>query len=237
MENKNIKIIARQIAPEYQESPLEYGEEELCHAVIRGNDDLKEICGEGSETFKRVLQILEQGELEEVLREVADGDHYYFASAEEAINNYLPPEREKGYKYSDAEIEELKNLLPRYGDYYGRDDEEIALAVLKIVSGEEWDVTEIHGSVQREWNYMYYEKSAWDKKSIEWAEAAYFNTGDEWEVRYADQEDDYEYSQYTTAWDDEGIKKEIADSAGVLPDEVQLEKFSGWARSATYEIA
>lgn len=76
MENKNIKIIARQIAPEYQESPFEYGEEELYHAVIRGNDDLKEIWGEGSETFKRVLQILEQGEFEEVLREVADGDHF-----------------------------------------------------------------------------------------------------------------------------------------------------------------
>lgn len=149
----------------------------------------------------------------------------------------LPPEREKGYKYSDAEIEELAKLVPQYGDY-DKDDDEIALAVLKIVSGEEWDVTEIHGSVQREWNYMYYEKSAWNYISLEWAEAAYFNTGDEWSVRYADQEeDDCEYSQYTTAWSDEGIKEEIADSAGVLPEEVQLEKLSGWARSATYEIA
>lgn len=237
--NKNIKVIARQIPPEYQESPFEYCDKSYYYGIIiRGNRDFVEFYGEETDDFVTVEETLEDGYACDFLISVENGDdEVTYKNAREVIEDYFPRKDEK--PYNDSEIKTLSDAVLNFADTCTQDDEdEIIFEILRLWRGQEWEKRTICGSAQSEWNTIYYKKSEWSKESLERIEAEYFNTGDEWLVRFSDQEeDDCEYSQYTTAWNDDGIKKEIADDAGVLPEEVQLEKFSGWARSATYEIA
>ncbi len=239
MENKNIKIIARQIAPEYQESPFEWCDSfYYAGLVLTGNRDYKTLIGEETGSFETVLDVLEKGELLEVIDDLKFGGYYssFYKNVTEAIKEYFPREK----KYNTREVGRIKKLIAEYykGDYRMNRDDDIICELLKIIDGMEWKHTTLTGCCQGDYQGCFYRSDMFNKEALERIEAEYFNTGDEWLVRYADQEeDDYEYSQYTAAWNDEGIKKEIADEMGVLPEEVQLEKFSGWARSATYEIA
>lgn len=225
-----MKYIAKQIAPEYQESPLMMSDESFYEGIAcYGNDDFNGfIC---DIDFKNVRDILEQGELCEMLREVANGDHYYFNTATEAINNYFPRKK----KYSTKEIHNLKKLIAEYGDW-NNDDDDTLCAVLSIVTGEPWENCELCGCVQRDWIKCAYRKNMWDKKSLDMFEMEYFNTGEEYIVSPEDDENE-NVSVYVYSWDDDEKKKEIADAVGCSSDEVELWMFNGWNRSARYEIA
>lgn len=220
-----MKIYARQINPAYQESPLFYDNMFPEDIAVCGNREYVEHC---PEVFNLVYSVLSAGELAELL-ENKNGWKTWYKNITEAITDYLPPEKEK---YNTKDIGALKRLVLQYAECPSREEDSILCAVLSIVTGRKWDYRMIGGCVQREWNYVYYPIDEWSKAALKAFEAEYFNNGSEWIIDddgFNPDEDNPEeisgYSIYCTSWNDEGIKQEIADSAGVDIDDVILFPF------------
>lgn len=220
-----MKIYARQINPAYQESPLFYDDIFPNDIAVCGNREYIEHC---PEVFNLVYSVLSAGELAELLEDNNSLKNWY-KNITEAITDYLPPEKEK---YSTKDIGALKRLVLQYAECSSREEDSILCSVLSIVTGRKWDCRMISGCVQSEWNYIYYPIDEWSKAALEAFEVVYFNTGSEWIVDEGDfnpEENDPEkisgYSIYCTSWNDEGIKKEIADSTGANIDDVILFPF------------
>lgn len=228
-----MKIYAKQIAPEYQESPLFFDECFPDNIAVCGNRDYKERC---PELFKIVKAILNDGELGDVLVNLKDSELY--KNATEAITDYFPPDKEK---YSTKDIHELKRLIVEYSKCPRSAEDSILCAVLSIVTGKEWDYQQISGCCQSDWNYIYYPVNERDKEAIAAFEAEYFNTGSEWIVDDGefDPENDSPLningcSTYCIAWSNEGIKQEIANAFGGSSEDVVLFAFEGWSRTPRY---
>ena len=125
---------------------------------------------------------------------------------------------------------------------WSSEEDQILVDVLSIVTGEEWDYRNIHGCCQSEWNTVYYPVKYWTKESLDAFETMYFNTGSEWIVHEGDTEptspeeiDGCAY--YCVSWNDEGIKKELAEAAGGNVEDVVLYKYSGSVSIPTYKVA
>lgn len=230
-----MKIYAKQIAPEYQESPLFIDGCFPDNIAVCGNRDFN---SHKPELFEKVQEVLEQGELAEVLeypKERAD----WYKNATEAINDYLPPEH--GRKYSTNAIHALRCLVIDYSCCACSRENEILCKVLSIVDGRKWDFDTIRGSRQSEWQKVFYPLDEWGQEALRQFETEYFNEGTEWIV------DDGEfcpeidsplningYSIYCTSWNKEGIKQEIADAEGTSPENVVLYAFAGYTRTPQY---
>ena len=138
------------------------------------------------------------------------------------------------FEFTRCKAERLKELCNKYGTR-GADDEGIIAESLSIVTGQQWEYRQISGCFQSDWNYIYYRPEEWTEKALEYFEVEYFNTGDEWRIE--DEEGDDLGSVYTHEWNDDGKKREIAESIGVDPDEVTLYLFDGWTKTAKYKEA
>ena len=79
----------------------------------------------------------------------------------------------------------------------------------------------------------YYDYRVYDY-GIENLIIGYFNEGSEWICHFEDDEDS-NCGVYCYEWDDEDIKGEIMGAMG--GDEVELRKFTGWARLPNYVTA
>ena len=240
------KIYARQINPEYQESPLFYAD------MFDWDAEKLSICGNGhfhehkTELFERVEQVLNGGELAEALEDIASGEGCYFLpyckNATEAITDYLPPEKE-GRRYSTKQIHELKQLIGDYaGSYAARDCDDILCAVLSIVSGELYKCRTICGCSQGDWNTVFYAAAYWNKEALDNFETEYFNEGTEWiihdELNEPEAPEDISgYSVYCHAWNTDGIRREIAECyTGVSPEDVVLYEYAGYRKVAEYRL-
>ena len=230
-----MKIYAKQVSPEYQESPLFLGDEFFPDNIaVFGNRDYKEHC---PDFINKVWEVLRQGELADVLENVKEWADWY-KNATEAINDYLPPEH--GGRYSTNAIHALKNYAIDFSSCPCSREYEILCKVLSIVTGKNWDHRMISGCCQSDWNYIFYPVDEWTRERIEVFETEYFNTGTEWIVHDEDTnpespEEISGFSIYCVSWDTEGIKKEIA---GAVPDgdpaDVVLYEFAGYSRTAIY---
>ncbi len=225
-------IYAKQVAPEYQESPLMIFDEWPNDLAVCGNRDYMEHC---PEVFERVYNVLYTGELAEIL-ENRNGWKDWYKNITEAITEYLPPEKAK---YSTKDIGVLKKLVLQYAECSSREEDSILCAVLSVVTGEKWDCQIIRGCSQSDWNYIYYSVEHWSREAINAFEMEYFNTGSEWIVHAEDStpeepEDISGYSIYCYSWNDEGIAKEIANSAGGKPEDVILWAFDGYTKAPAY---
>ena len=114
-------------------------------------------------------------------------------------------------------------------------------AVLSIVTGEEWSCKQIRGCCQPEWNCIFYPVAQWSKEAIEEFEVEYFNTGTEWIVDDGDFDPESDIpeninscSVYCTAWNEDGIKKQIADGEGLDMEDIVLYAFEGYAKTPLY---
>lgn len=98
--------------------------------------------------------------------------------------------------------------------------------LFSIYTGKEYTYQSITGSVQGEWNYIYYPAGT-DDKTIEYIETEYFNTGYEYMI-HDDQttpegpEDITGYCVYVHEWSTEGIKQELSDCIGCKPEDILL---------------
>lgn len=218
-----MKVYARQINPEYQESPLFFGEEFWPESItVAGNRDYKE---HWNEDFRKVYDALESGELADVLDDFERyGGSEWYKSRTTAIMDYLSPVGRE--RYSTKAIKELCNLIPQYG-LNRSDDDDILCAVASIVLGKKYGHRTISGCCQRDWNDVFYPVDEWSRKELENFEKEYFNTGSEWMVHDengepSDPEDISGWTVYCHDWHDEGIRKEIADAACCAPEDVVM---------------
>jgi len=221
-----MKVYARQMNPEYQESPLMFGEIFWPEGItVAGNRDYKE---HWDDDFRRVFEVLENEELADALDDFERyGGSDFYKNRTAAIMDFLWPKHKE--KYSTQEVGKLCNIIPKYG--FHRDDDDILCAVASIVLGKRYEHATIRGCCQGDWNDVFYPADEWDSKALENFETEYFNTGEEWMVHDEagepeTPEDISGWTVYCHGWRDEDIRKEISDAAGVDPSEVVMYRIS-----------
>ena len=234
-----MKIYARQINPAYQDSSI-FEDDGMGTEYINvcGNRDYERRT---SNLFDRVKECLDAGELASDIKAVMEKSSYaIYENVTEAINNQLW--RDDGKSYSTRQIGKLRKLVLQYSECSSSEEDQILVDVLSIVTGEEWDCKEIRGCCQGEWNNVYYPVEKWTEESLEAFETMYFNTGSEWvihdeETEPESPEDISGYSVYCISWNDEGIKKELAEAAGVEPEEIIMYAYDHSVSVPVYRIA
>lgn len=207
-----------QIPPEYQESPIIWDSDiigEFYGVAIFGNPDFREHYPESVESVRNFIM----RELWINADEITDYLEYYG----------IKPEHKKRFSALDiAKIYRIKNAEAR-GDIPEND---AITEIMEIVTGEAWEMYTIRGCVQRDWNILFCPKST-PRETINTIECEYFNTGAEWKIEELGGD-----RIYTHDWDEDGIKKEIADYISMETDEenisICLHWFKGWRKTATY---
>ncbi len=234
-----MKIYARQIEPQFQDSRIfDDDGNGVDYINVWGNKDYQ---SHTSSVFDRVKECLDAGELAEDIEAVMEKNpNAIYGTVTEAINNQLW--RDDGKTYNTRQIGKLKQLVLKYSDCKRSEEDQILVDVLSIVTGEKWDCRQINGCCQGEWNYVYYPIQYWTEESLEAFETMYFNTGSEWIVHEGDTEptspeeiDGCAY--YCVSWNDEGIKKELAEAVGGKAEDVVLYKYTGSVSVPVYDVA
>ena len=230
-----MKIYARQIPPEYQESPLFMDPESFPDNIaVFGNRDYN---SHFPPVFERVYNALRDGSALDAWQDVNNGDYWY--SWRQALNMIIPPEGRGEYTREERK-HKIPDLLWRY--YNARrecDENAIMCELLEIVTGEPWSVGTIRGTCQSEWQEIFYPVNAWSAEALHYFEIEYFNTGSEWNVHIGNAEpeapediDGFSIYCYGGSYDE--IKKEIAKAYGEPGADVILYEFSGYSRIANY---
>lgn len=142
------------------------------------------------------------------------------------------PRKANGRSLSPSEVGRIKRSLDR------GDDEETLLECLSIAMCRRYLRRTIRGCSQGDWAEMYAPEDE-GEPYLSYIEAVYFNTGTEVMVdegigEVAGPGDIMGSCFYTTAWNEEDIKGEVADMCGVPKDEVVLFVFDGYRRVAEY---
>ncbi len=221
----NKKIYARQVPPEYQESPLQLCDEFPENVFVYGNRDY-------IERAERLNEL--RNALENIADEFEALQQGYFTAVTLAD---ILPQKDSGEAYTRPERLELVRLAFEYRDSLNYTAAENALIrALEIVSGEEYERACIRGCCQGDWQYLIY-PAAYGDKFRETFEIEYFNTGTEWIIHDGDDapeepEEIGGYSIYCYSYDP---RVEIAAEHGASPDDVILYEFNGWARAASYK--
>lgn len=208
-----MKIYAKQIPPEFQESPLFHGDEFWPENVyVFGNRHFNSHSGR-LEDIKRAL---------EDIYDVCQGWSHYSNLAD------VMPARDDGREYTRAERLTFARLAKNYFEYRNSssDENEILRDVLELITGQKYKNTTIRGCCQGDWQDIIY-PAEYGRDWLECFETEYFNTGAEWII-------DEDWSVYTHVWSSDGIREEIANAAGVDPADVVLLEFTGWSRSPEY---
>lgn len=227
-------VYARQIAPETQESPLEWFGEGYNTFSVFGNRDYHESLTDIVERAKNTL--LGEELFDELQAIKANDGTANYESIETAIMDYLPPEN--GGKYTPEQLEKLCSLVENYDcNLTTSHDLQILCDVLTIVSGETYDWTTIRGLSQSEWNYCVFPANENPNRF----ESEYFNLGTEWMISEAEEGEELnpdevnDWSMYCYNWNDEEMRQEIADAAGCKPEQVVMYRWAGYIKTSRYE--
>lgn len=238
-----MKVYARQVPPEHQESFLfnivdrevqfnidPYNE----YVTLAGNTHY---CDHMTDVFKRVWRVLEKGDLASVLEDLRSS---VYDTATEAIYDYLWPEGDR--KYSTRAIHAIRQLVQDYPTCKRTEEDNILCKVLSIVTGEHYECQCIRGSSQGDWQYIYYSTEHISQWDIKYIEACYFNEGSEWIIH--DEEDEPEtpedisgYSTYCIGFGEDAIRIELAETAGCKPEDVVMFAYSHSISVPVYRVA
>lgn len=223
-----MRIYAKQVPPEYQESPL-FMDEWPENVFTFGNRDYN-AHAERLEDIRRSLETAA-----EEFERLQAGDFSCYVggySFKEILFNYLP--RDDGREYTRAERLKMVQLVNNYCDCSSSDENEILCDVLELITGNKYDYATIRGCCQGDWQEIIY-PAGYGREWLDAFECEYFNTGAEWRISENDPENDDNYYMYTHAWRIDDIRAEIAAAAGVDPCDVVLYEFTGWNRSPEYK--
>jgi hypothetical protein len=120
------------------------------------------------------------------------------------------------------------HTTPEFDAIYNRfDGEKRILRALHLVTGKRYEKHTIQGTCQSDWQEVYFPVADYTPELLRMLEVEYFNLGSEWIIN-----DDW--SMYCYSWNNDGIRKEIADAAGTTPENVILQAFTGWKRTPEY---
>lgn len=138
-------IYCKQIPPEYQDSLL-FDDEGMGpdYINVTGNRDY---ISRTSPLFDRVYNALENGELAEALDDIKNGGYYssFYKNATQAINDLLEPDKAR---YSTRDIHALKELVNAYKEAGSREENNILLQGLSVVTAVNGDC-ELSGVVAK----------------------------------------------------------------------------------------
>lgn len=238
-----MKIYAKQVAPEYQESPLFLDECFPDNIILDGNSYCK------SHTTPEYEQI--KCYFDEMAGEWENQNFYYEWAGSGYTKHKKKPDyniaeilkdygftRTDGKAWSNEQKHEWRLLMEREE---AADDEKVILTALELLTGHKWESGTIRGCCQSDWQDIYYRVDKWNREALNAFEIEYFNTGTEWIVDDGefDPENDSPLningcSTYCTEWNEDGIKREIADAFGGSPEDVVLYAFEGWSRTPNY---
>lgn len=228
-----MKVIAKQVNPRYQESPIFKLDCFPENIAVYGNP---RYVGSMPDIFERVTDVLDAGELAEVVEDMNNGAYFAdagvfgYESVAEAVKDFLP--KESG-EYSPEEVEKIAYLSLYYSQEYNSNKlDETRCKVLSIVDGRKWDLGTIRGNCQGEWQTVAYPVDEWSKEALDVFEAEYFNTGSEWKIcEFTDEEevdeDEPGFYMYCTSWNHDGIRAEIISALGYEPDTLTLYAHAG----------
>ena len=224
-----MKIYAKQVPPEYQESPLFLTDFWPENVFVFGNRDFNQ----HADTLVKLMTALEN--IVEVFDDMQDGQGWTNNLAH-AIRCELPEEYRRDY--SRPERLKMVELANEYCFAKSYEENDILCKVLELITGKTWDNSTIRGYCQGDWQEIIF-PAEYGREWLEEFETEYFNTGTEWIVHDGDTTpdgpDDIDgFCVYAHGWNNEQIKREIADAAGAANAEVILYEFSGWNRSAAY---
>lgn len=147
--------------------------------------------------------------------------------------------------FPKASYEILDHLADLY--YKGKDKtQEYTCLILQAITGKVYDYTCINGVCQGDWQYVLYPTEDWSIDQIRDFGARYFNTGTEWfcvEATNVDSDDpkdifasDDGFYHYSTEWDSDKIRKELANNVGCRPDELKMFPFKTYIQVPSWEI-
>lgn len=223
----NIKIYARQIALEYQESPLTWGDFPE-NVYIYGNRRYKERGGDYIKNIKNSMY-----DAADELKALPRGGSYYDSFIDILADIIPAPENKK--EYTRADRLKWRALLLNF-DAGAISDDDALTAALELITGEKYDHACICGCCQGDWQHIAY-PARYGDSFRETFETEYFNTGSEWIIHDGDdapeEPDDINgYSLYCYSYDP---RAEIAKEHGVNPDDVILYEFGGYTHHAIYK--
>ena len=225
-------IYAKQVPPEYQESPLFYDGSWPDNVYVFGNSHFN-THAERLEEIRAALQ-----ELADLWEDLTSGTPQYYNSWIETLNDILPPDNARG-EYTRAERLELAKLAAQFEWCSSSVENSILCRVLELITGQEWTAGTIRGCCQGDWQEIIY-PAEYGREWLRAFETEYFNTGTEWIIHDedftpGDPSEISGYSVYCLGWNNDLIRAEIAEYSGARPEDIILYSFNGWARSASYE--
>lgn len=232
-----MKIYAKQVPPEYQESPLFLGEEFFPdNIILDGNRDYN---SHTTPLYDRIMQYYDEA-AREIENIQARNGYAAYKNATEAINDFFPPLEYREKPYNTRDIHAIREALKMYGstEYYnGR----YITAMLDAITGGDWRNGTIKGCCQGDWQHIIYDANDWSRAALDAFEVEYFNTGTEWIIHDENAapegpEDISGFSIYCISWNDAGIRQEIADAAGGRPEDVILYKITGQHTVHKWEV-
>ena len=221
-----MKIYAKQVTPEYQESPI-FMEEWPENVYVFGNRHYKDHGGDYIKNIKNSMY-----DAADELKTLPRGGSYYDSFIDILADIIPAPENKK--EYTRADRLKWRALLLNYDAGAITDDDAITTA-LELITGDEYDAATIRGCCQGDWNNIIY-PAEYGREWLENFEIEYFNTGDEWQINEGIPDSDDGYYFYSHSWNEDGIRAEIAAAAGVDPEDVMLYIFTGYTRTPEYRL-
>lgn len=229
-----MKIYAKQVPPEDQESPL-FHEDFPKNIIVTGN---RHFNSHTIPVYDRILDCYDEA-AEEIENIRSRNGYAAYTTVTEAINDYFPALEYREKPYNSRDIHRIRVCLELYGTrkYYEGD---YILEMLEAITGEAWRTTTIRGTCQSDWQDIYYPVKSWSAESIAYFEAEYFNTGSEWIVHDGNTEPETPeeiegFYCYCYSWKTEDLKKEIANIAGYPDAEVILYQYAGYTKTTQYQ--
>lgn len=212
-------IVAKQIPPDLQQSPIDLTYVEWEGMAVDGNSRLKTYyCNEYEQTKDFLSYCLSYA-----WDEAIDTDKQLLT----IVKSYLSTR-------GDISVDVAKkiwNILVEF-DNSKLTMSDAIIKVLSIWCNSPWKVYTIRGSVQGEWQDVYYNSSMFSIKDIETFEKDYFNLGTEWKI--TDEDNQESWNIYCYEYDDEKLKKEIAESINHDLSDIVFEKFDGYEQVPKY---
>ena len=233
-----MKLYAKQVNPEYQESPmmLDCDVIDSNDIAMYGNEDYNSHM---PDLFKTVVDTVEH-----------DPDNIIFemlrhaSTDRELIEEVFQPVNK--LRFSEADIAGIAYFLKDNWTNPNPDDADCIVHLMTLITGHEWSTKVITGATQGEWQRVYYDSEVWSRKDLEFVENEYFNLGTQWDVVLMRDEDeklsqeDMDFADPEYCYTHDGAtnldaKYELADDYGVDPADVTLYRIKGYKTVCVYE--
>ena len=214
------KIVAKQVPPDYQESPWDYDERYDRYVVI-GPRNWQDFWTEAYGVTRYCEEWFDDwGDMKNPEAEWIKPM---------SVREFLDFEEIKKTSGELWTRDELSRWIKLLNGHYWRHEEDEVCEMLNLLDGGNWQHKQICGAVQSEWADCYYDADVITDEGVQRIEANYFNLGTEWIIND-------NCGVYCYGWNDDMIRQELADAIGCEPEEIEMHKFAGWTSVADYEV-